>query len=75
MTPDERKALAESLTANPLYDEILAKIEHDAIESLVYAKTEDDRIAAQWRVRAARQFRSDCEAALRSTPHRKAAPA
>lgn len=71
MTPEERKSLAEQITSNPLYDIILGEIESSAIEALVYAKTEDERIAAQWRVRSARAFRADCEAALRSTPKRK----
>lgn len=75
MTPDERRHLAEQLKANPLYDEILSGIERDAIEALVYARTEDDRIAAQWRVRSARAFREDCEAALRNNQPRKPAPA
>lgn len=75
MTPEERRGLAEQLKANPLWDELIDGIEADAIESLIYAKTEDDRISAQWRVRAARTFREDCEAALRNTPARKGAPA
>lgn len=75
MTPDERRCLAEQLQANPLYDEILSGIEKDAIEALVYAKTEDDRISAQWRVRSARSFRADCEESLRNTQPRKSAPA
>lgn len=75
MTPEDRKHLAEQLKANPLWDELIDGIEADAIESLIYAKTEDDRISAQWRVRAARSFREDCEAALRNTPVRKGAPA
>lgn len=75
LTPEERKGLAEQLKANPLYEELLAQIESDAIESLIYAKTEDDRISAQWRVRAARSFREDCEACLRNTHTRRGAPA
>lgn len=75
MTPEDRKHLAEQLKANPLFDELIDGIEADAIESLIYAKTEDDRISAQWRVKAARSFREDCEAALRNTPTRKGAPA
>lgn len=75
MTNEERKHLAEQLKANPLFDIILGEIEANAIEALVYARTEDDRISAQWRVRSARSFREDCEAALRNTPTRKGAPA
>lgn len=75
MTPEERKGLAQQLVANPLYDELMCKVEADAIEALIWAKTEDERISAQWRVRSARTFRADCEAILRSTPQRKGAPA
>lgn len=75
MTPDERKSLAEQLKANPLYDELLSHLEKDAIEALVWATTDDDRISAQWRVRAARTFREDCEAFLRNTRERRGAPA
>lgn len=75
MTSEERKALAEQLDANPLLHEILEQIERDAVEALIYAKTEDERIGAQWRVRSARTFREDCLALLRSNPKRKGAPA
>lgn len=75
MTPDDRRHLAEQLKANPLFDELIDGIEAEAIEALIRANTEDDRISAQWRVRAARSFREDCEAALRNTPARKGAPA
>ena len=72
---NERKSLAEQLKANPLFDEMLASIEASAIEALVYAKDEDSRISAQWRVRSARTFREDCEEYLRNTPTRNGAPA
>ena len=75
VTPEDRKSFAEQITANPLYDELLAKIEQDAIEALIFAKTEDDRISAQWRVRSARAFRDACEDFLRNTRPRKGAPA
>jgi hypothetical protein len=74
MNHDERKALAEQLKANPLFDALISKIEANAIEALVYATNENDRISAQWRVRAARSLREDCEAALCNTPARKGAP-
>lgn len=57
MTDQERRNLAEQLKANPLTDIILAEIETGAIERLVHAATEQDRIAAQAAVRAARAFR------------------
>lgn len=75
MTPEERKSLAEQLKANPLFDDLIDGIEASAIEALIYANNENDRLSAQWRVRAARAFREDCEAALRSTRDRKGAPA
>lgn len=74
MTPEERKSLAEQLLGNPLYEEIMAKIEQNATEALIYAETEQDRVEAQWRVRSARAFRADCEAAARNTRERKGAP-
>lgn len=57
MTPAERKSFAEQLVANPLTEELLDRIETDAIEALVHARAEQERVEAQWRVRAAREFR------------------
>lgn len=74
MTREERKKLAEQLDANPLWHEILTGIETGAIEALILAATEQDRVEAQWRVRAARSFREDCQALLASNPRRKGAP-
>lgn len=67
LSEQERKALAESMLANPLYGEIMSKIEHDALESCVYAVNDLDRFHAAERVKAVRKFRSDCEALLRNT--------
>jgi hypothetical protein len=75
VTPAERKSLAEQLMANPLYEDLLSQMERDATEALIWATNENDRISAQWRVRAARTFRSDCEAFLRNTHERRGAPA
>lgn len=75
MTSQERKSLAEQLDANPLFHEILEQIEADALEALVYATTEKARVEAQWRVRSARSFRSDCQEALVSNQKRAGAPA
>lgn len=75
MTPDERKALAEQLDGNPLWHEILNTIEADAVEALIHAKTEQDRVETQWRVLSARSFREDCQDLLVSTPKRTGAPA
>lgn len=75
MTPQERKSLAEQLAANPLTNEILGRIEKDAIEALILAKTEQDRIEMQHRVRAARSFRQDFQRELRNTQPQKGAKA
>ncbi|TNE54811.1 MAG: hypothetical protein EP341_05615 [Sphingomonadales bacterium] len=74
MTPQERKALAEQIASNPLFTELMDAIESAAIESLVYASTENDRVEAQWRVRSARSFRSELDSAL-NIRERKGAPA
>lgn len=75
MTPTERKNLAEQLKANPLWDILMAEQEASAIERLIAAKTDIDRLECQLRVQSARSFRRDCEAALRSIREPKAAPA
>lgn len=75
MTPVERANLAEQLQGNALWHDILAEIENGAIEALIYAKDEQARVEAQWRVRAARAFRADCQAALDNNRPRKGAPA
>lgn len=75
MTPRERASLADQLLSNPLFDEIMSGLEASAIERLVSAPTHETRHEAQLRVHAVRSFRSDCEAALRSTREPKAAPA
>lgn len=74
MTPQERKNLAEQITSNPLYSEILDGMEKDAIEALVHADTEQLRLTGQLRVQAIRSFRSDLGSCL-STREPKAAPA
>lgn len=75
MTPAERKGLAESLMANPLYDEIMSGIEASAIERMIYAVDDKTRLEAALAVKASRSFRQDCEAALHSDQPRKGAPA
>ena len=64
MTPQQRKSLAEQIMANPLTAAILGEIEAGAIEALVYAKTEQERVEAQWRVRSARRFVEDLNTAI-----------
>jgi len=75
MTPEERKSLAEQITSNPLYSVIMVDLEKRAVEQMIYAKTDIERHECQLRIQAVRSFRSDCEASLRSTRERKAAPA
>lgn len=73
MTPRERKSLAEQITANPLFTEILDEMESGAIEALVNAQTDEHRHARQMRVQAIRAFRSDLTEAL-DTRESKSAP-
>jgi hypothetical protein len=75
MTPEARASLAEQLLSNPLFDELLNGIERAAIERMVHATDDETRAAGAMRVQAVRSLRSDCEASLRSTRERKAAPA
>lgn len=75
MTKEERKNLATQLAGNRFFVELMERLEADAIEALVRATTEQDRVEAQWRVRSVRSFRSDCQAAIGSDRVRKAAPA
>lgn len=67
MTPKERASLAEQLLANPLFGVVFAELEHRAIEATVYAQTDETRARAAMRVQEIRNFRQDCEAALRNT--------
>lgn len=74
MTPRERKALAEQITANPLFTAILDDMERGAIEALIYAPDDEQRHARQLRVQAIRQFRADLGECL-NTREPKSAPA
>jgi diacylglycerol kinase len=75
MTPADRASLAEQILTNPLFAVVMAELETSAIERMVSANTDLMRHEAQLRIQAVRSFRSDCEACLRSTRERKAAPA
>ena len=75
MTRDERRRLAEQLTANPIYDILMAEIEARGIALMIEAKTDTERLETQAYVRATQRFRRDCAALLRSTPEQKPAPA
>ena len=74
MTAQERAALAEQLLGNLLFHDILAKIDENH-RGADFRRDRDDRVTAQWRVRAARSFRADCEAEARNTQPRRGAPA
>lgn len=71
MTPKERRSLAQQITTNPLFDEIMAGVEKTYTEALIYADTEQSRLDAQALVRASRSFREDLVAALQDTPTAK----
>ena len=75
MNDQDRASLAEQLLSNPLWDELFSEIERQATESCIYAETDEQRLVATLRVKEVRTLRSDCEAKLRSTRERKAAPA
>jgi hypothetical protein len=75
MTPTERRNLAESLMANPLFSELLSEQEATATARCIHAKDDDERRLYAFRVQVIQTFRRDCEAALRNTPDRKGAPA
>lgn len=74
MTPQERKSLAEQITANPLFRTILDEMETGAIEALVNAQTDEHRLTRQLKVQAIREFRADLAEAL-NTREPKSAPA
>lgn len=75
MTPEDRKNFAQQILDNPLFGEVMDKLERTAIEQCIYAQTDEKRAFAAMNVQAIRSFRTDCDAALRSTQTRKAAPA
>lgn len=59
MTPEHRKSLAQSLDGNPLFHKLMDELHEAAVETLVYAKTEQERVEAQWRTRAIRELKND----------------
>ena len=75
MTDQERKALAESLVANPLFHALFDDMEKSATDACIWAGDDETRRFAAMRVQAIQNLRSDCAEALRSTPERKGAPA
>ena len=75
MTPRERANMAEQLLANPLFSELFDKVEKTATEAMIYASDDETRAENASRVQAIRTMRRDCEASLRNTDARRAAPA
>ena len=75
MTPQDRASLAESLLANPLFAELFASLERDAVEAMIYAKDDTARASAAMRVQAVRSLQADCHTSLRDMTPRRAAPA
>ena len=67
MTKDERRALAESLIANPLWTELFEMQERHAIEPMIYTDDQEERRLFALRVQVIRALRHDCEAMLRNT--------
>ena len=63
MTNDERRSLARQITDNPLYGEIIAAMEREAVETLIHAKPEA-LLSAQMDVAAVRMFAAKLKAAL-----------
>jgi len=73
MTSQERKALAEQITTNPLFAALLDDMEKRAIERLIHET--EDIASAQLRVQTIRAFRADLERELQDTQPRRGAPA
>ena len=74
MTPDERKNLAEQITTNPLFNEILDQLEQSAIDRLIAAPDDQTRLTAQLRVQETRALRSELDECL-ATRERRGVPA
>lgn len=74
MTPQERKSLAEQITTNPLFIEIMTGLETSAIERMISANDDETRRDAQLRVQAIRALRTDLDDCL-TIRERKGAPA
>lgn len=77
MNAEAKAKLAEQLLQNPLFDEVMNKLERDAIENCINAPLTDDhlRAAAAGEVRAVRNFRSACETMLYNIRQMKSVPA
>ena len=74
MDATDRKSLAQQIENNPLFLDIMVKLERDAIEEMVRAKDDTSRLEGQCAVKAARTYRRNFLAELRNKPERKGAP-
>lgn len=75
MTDEEKASLAEQITTNPLFAVLMDELQQNAVSRMYAAQDDMARLSAQAYARAAQSFRTDCEAWLRNTRERKAAPA
>jgi hypothetical protein len=73
----DREHYAREILNNPLFLEIMEKLERDAVNKAVNAIPTDTlaQQAALAEIRAARSFRRQCEFEIRNKPVPKAAPA
>ena len=69
----DRAALAEQLLGNPLFKEVFDSIESAAIETCIYAETDEKRAVSAMRVQAIRALRTDCQSMIDSIRERKGA--
>lgn len=74
MTPEEYKGLAEQLKANPLFVELLERLEAAATERMFNAKSDLERVEAQAAARATRDFRADWQRLLTNNRPNKQVP-
>lgn len=77
MNDEQRAYHAKAVLDNPVFRELMARLEDEALERGINAKFNDHeaRQAAMSDIRAVRSFRSACESMTRNKPEPKAAPA
>ena len=77
MNDEQRAYNARALLDNPVFNELIIRLESEALDRGVNAKFNDHeaRQAAMADIRAVRSFRSACESMTRNKPEPKAAPA
>lgn len=76
MDAQELQFHAQELLRNPVFAQMCAKMEQEAVERCISAKYSDHeaRLTAAADIRAIRTFRRNCEALARNNPAKKAAP-